>query len=71
MAHPEAEWPSQQSSLIFYCFLFHHFLVPLADKILAEQTPERLQWGTSCLCRGGARHSENTFRNTAFANCAN
>jgi len=31
MAHPEAEWPSQESSLIFYCFLFHHFLVPLAD----------------------------------------
>ena len=31
MAHPEAEWPSQQNIPIFYFFLFHYFLVPLAD----------------------------------------
>ena len=24
MAHPEAEWPSQQSICIFYFFLFHY-----------------------------------------------
>ena len=52
MTHHEVEWPSQQKLLIFYFFLFHYFLVPLADKISAELSPESLQEGASCLCSG-------------------
>jgi len=36
MVHLEAEWLSQQNILIFNFFLFHYFLVPLADTISAE-----------------------------------
>jgi len=55
----------------FDFFLFHYFLVPLADTVSAEPPPESLQLATSCLCRG-ARHSDNLhlIPDTAFANCA-
>ena len=52
MAHPETEWPSQQNIPIFYFFLFHYFLVPLADTFSVEPSPESLHLGASYLCRG-------------------
>jgi len=36
MAQPEAEWPLQQNIPILYFFLFHYFLVALADTFSAE-----------------------------------
>jgi len=51
MAHPEAEWPSQKSVLIF--FFFHYFLVPLADKIPAEPLPENLKLVGFMFAQGG------------------
>jgi len=55
---------------VFSCFI--NFLVPFAEKILAQPSPENLHLGASCLCRG-ARHSEivHIIHNTAFANCGN
>ena len=38
-AHPEAKWPSQQNVLSFV-ILFHYFLVPFADTISTELSPE-------------------------------
>jgi len=40
-AHPEAKWPSQQNIQFFFYFTI--FLVPLADTILTEPSPESLQ----------------------------
>jgi len=37
MAHPEAEWASQQNLLIFYFFIFHYLLVPLARQTQFQQ----------------------------------
>jgi len=50
--------------LIINFFLVHSFLVPFADTIPAELSPENLQLGDSF---------ENLYfiHNTAFANCAN
>jgi len=44
MAHREAEWPSQQN-IPFLLFLFHYFLVPLADAFSSEPSPESLHLG--------------------------
>jgi len=43
MAHPEAKWPAQQKYPNFLFFLFHYFLVALADAISTEPSPESLQ----------------------------
>ena len=37
-AHPEAKWPLQQN--YFFVILFHYFLVPFADTISTEPSPE-------------------------------
>jgi len=50
MPRREAEWPSEQNTLI--CF------VPLADTTSAEPSPESLHLGTSCSGKG-TKHSEN------------
>jgi len=42
-AHPKAKWPLQQNILFFCFFLFHQFLVPFADTISTEASPESLQ----------------------------
>jgi len=72
MAHPEAEWPLQQNIFIFYFFLFQYFLVPLADTISAELSPESRQMRGFMFVQGDA-HSENLYliHNTASVNCAN
>jgi len=57
MTDPEAEWTSQQNILIFIFSYFTTFVVPLADTISAEPSPESLQLGALCVCRG-VRHSE-------------
>ena len=51
MAHPEAEWLSRKSVLIFYFFTI--FLVPLADTISAEPSPENLQLVGLMFVQGG------------------
>jgi len=52
MAHSEAEWPSQHNILLFIFSYFIIFLVLRADVIPAEPSPETLQLGASCLCKG-------------------
>jgi len=37
-AHPEAKWPSQQNTL--FCYFISLFLVPFADTISTELSPE-------------------------------
>jgi len=41
-------------------FLFHYLLVPPADTISAEPSPESLQLGDFMFVQGG-RHSENLY----------
>jgi len=49
MAHLQAEWPSQQNILFFLISLF---LVPLADTLLAEPSPEIFNWGLHVCAEG-------------------
>jgi len=49
MVRSEAEWPLTTKYLHF--FLISLFLVPLADTISAEPSPESLQLGV-CVCAG-------------------
>jgi len=54
MLHLEPEWPSKQDIQIFKLFLFHYFLVPLADTIFAEPGPQPdfNIWGVKYIFRG-------------------
>jgi len=70
MAHPEAEWLSQQNILVFVfsyftIFYFHLRTQFWKNRTVARKSPEMFVQGF--------RHSENLnlIHNTAFANCAN
>jgi len=50
MAHPEAEWPSQQNIVIFSYFTICWF--HLQTQFRQNRRQKVFNWGTSCLCRG-------------------
>jgi len=70
MTHVEVEWPSQQNIQVFSYFAI--FLVPLANTISAEPSPESLPLGGLMLVQG-ERRSGNLYsiHNTVCANCPN
>jgi len=49
-AHPEAQWPSQQNILIFSFVCDTIFLVPLANTISTEPSPESFQCHLEYVC---------------------
>jgi len=53
MAHLEAEWLSQQNTLVFNCFLFHYVSFhDLQTQIRHNLRQKVFNLGTSFLCRG-------------------
>jgi len=53
MAHPEAEWPSHQNILIFYCFFFHYFFSSTCWHNFGRTVTRKSSIGGLRICAGG------------------
>jgi len=60
MAHPEAEWPSQQNTLILYFFVFHYFFSSTCKQNFGRTVTRKFSIGGFMFVRG-ARRSHNVY----------